>query len=254
MIHDSALKSATAPIAGKTNFPAKLMVGASAILLAVAFNIPFAILAKIYNYPDVLRGSASDALNLFAQAGPVLIWTWYAFAICALALIPLSIALSITPDRLKLSPALAAGAAITGSLSGLTQAIGLMRWVFVVPHLSAVHADAASGEAARVAAESAFDLLNNYGGVAIGEHLGQLLLGLFIVQVAMLQFKERQFITSALGVITTIAIVVGTGEGLALALNSNGDVFSLFTITGFLGFTVWLIASGIRLIIQSARS
>ena len=99
------------------------------------------------------------------MGGPGLILTWYAFGLTALAFVPVAVALSLTAPRLQRWPALAVGAAVAGALAGLTQAIGLMRWVFVIPGLARAHADARATPDARAAAERAFDLLNAYGGV-----------------------------------------------------------------------------------------
>jgi hypothetical protein len=103
---------------------ARPLTGVSAIALAIVFNIPFSILAATYNYPDVLRGPPGEALDLFAAGGASLILTWHAFALSALALAPMAIALSLTPARMSERPALAIGAAITGALAGVTQAMG----------------------------------------------------------------------------------------------------------------------------------
>jgi hypothetical protein len=227
---------------------ARPVTGASAIALAIIFNIPYAILAATYDYPDVLRRPAGEALDLFAAGGAQLILTWHGFALSALALAPMAIALSLTPSRIAEKPGLTIAAAIMGSLAGLAQAIGLWRWVFVVPGLARTHVDPASTPDARLSAERAFDLLNQYGGVAIGEHLGQLLTALFVLMLACLQWSERKRISAVLGLLTTLAIVIGTGEGLAIALGQSGEVFSIATIAGFLGLTVWLIATGIGLL------
>jgi glutaminase len=45
-----------------------------------------------------------------------------------------------------------------------------------------------------------------------------------------------------------LAIAIGTTEGIALALGQSGDLFSIFTIVGFLGLTAWLIATGVTLL------
>jgi hypothetical protein len=223
------------------------LTGACAIALAIVFNIPFAVLGATYEYPDILRRPASEALDLFAASGPSLILTWDAFALSALALAPVAIALALTPRRVAERPGLAVGAAILGALAGVTQAIGLFRWVFVVPGLARVHADAAAAPEARIAAERTFDLINQYGGVAIGEHLGQLLTALFVLLLAVLQWGERRRISALIGLLAALAIVAGTGEGLAIALGESGEVFSLATIAGFGGLTLWLIATGVGL-------
>jgi hypothetical protein len=226
---------------------ARPVTGISAILLAIVFNVPFAILAATYNYPDVLRGPAGEALSLFAAGGPSLILTWHAFALSAFALAPMAVALSLTPKRMAERPALAVGGAVLGALAGVTQAMGLWRWVFVIPALASAYTAPGATAEAQAAAERAFVVLNQYGGVAIGEHLGQWLTALFILCVALLQWNERKRISAVIGFVAALAIAIGTGEGLAIALGQSGDALSMATIGGFLGFALWLIATGIGL-------
>lgn len=223
------------------------LTGASAIALAILFNVPYAILAVTYDYPSVLRRPAGEALDMFAAGGSSLILTWHAFAIAALLLAPLAIALSLTPKAVAEKPALAIGAAIAGALAGLAQAIGLWRWVFVVPGLARTHADPAATPETQRAAELTFDLINQYGGVAIGEHLGQLLTALFVVLLSALQWGDKKRLSASIGFATALAIVLGTNEGVAFALGQSGEAFALATIIGFLGLTVWLIATGVGL-------
>jgi hypothetical protein len=226
---------------------ARPLTGASAIALAIIFNIPYAVLASTYDYPDVLRRPAGEALDMFAAGGPSLIMTWHGFALSALALTLVAIALSLTPQRVAQRPVLSIGAAIIGALAGLAQAIGLWRWVFVIPGLARVHADPASSADAKLAAERAFDVLNQYGGVAIGEHLGQWLTALFVLMLGFVQWNERRRIAAVIGFAAGAAIIAGTHEGVAIALGQPSEIFGLFTIAGFLGLTLWLIATGIGL-------
>ncbi|HWA20926.1 MAG TPA: hypothetical protein VG735_00860 [Caulobacterales bacterium] len=62
------------------------------------------------------------------------------------------------------------------------------------------------------------------------------------------QWKESARICAGIGFATALAIVLGTGEGLAIALGQSGEPFSLATIAGFIGLTLWLIATGIGLL------
>ncbi|MGC5198465.1 DUF4386 family protein, partial [Aphanothece microscopica] len=182
-----------------------------------------------------------------AEGGPALILTWHAFALAALALVPLALALSVDRRRMAETPGLAIAAASFGALAGLTQAVGLWRWVFVVPTLARIQADPASTAEDQAAAARAFEVLNLYGGVAIGEHLGQWLTVFFVASLSMLQWREGSRITSGLGGATALVIAVGTTEGLAIALGRSGDPFALFTIAGFLLLTLWLMATGVGL-------
>lgn len=218
-------------------------LGLAAIALGMGFNVPYAVLAATYDYPAVLRRPASEALALFAEGGAGLILTWHAFAWAALLLAPLAVALALTPANRAASERLAVAAALFGALSAVTQAMGLWRWVFVVPGLARAHAE--GDAAARVAAERAFDLLNAYGGVAVGEHLGQLLLAAFVLCLATLQGRRRLRTSAITGFATAAAIAAGATEGVALALGRDGAAFSLLTIAGFLGLTLWLVMTGL---------
>ena len=65
----------------------RIILGAAALLLAIAFNLPFALLASSFDYPDILRRPAGEVLDAFAAGGAPLILTWYAFALSAVGLI-----------------------------------------------------------------------------------------------------------------------------------------------------------------------
>jgi hypothetical protein len=229
-----------------------ILAGAT-IAYALAFNIPYANLSRIFEYPGVLREPAGEVMALFAAGGAQLILTWHAFALAALLLVPFAIALSLTPARLTTHPALAIGAALAGALAGVTQAMGLWRWVFVVPELSRTYLAPQTSDAARTAAEQTFATLNLYGGVAIGEHMGQWLTALFVLLLSLVQLSEKNRVTAIIGFVTAGAIAVGTTEGLAIALGQPGDVFSMATILGFLGLTAWLIATGLTHLRPSER-
>lgn len=225
--------------------PSQTDVRASAVAQAIFFNIHYAILASTFDYPDILRRPAGEVLDAFSAGGAGLILTWHAFALAALALIPLTLALSLTPPRMVRAPGLAVSAAVLGALAGLAQAIGLWRWVFVIPQLARAHATPGASSETMRSAEAMFEMLNSYGGVAIGEHLGQLLTALFVLTLSRLQLQEGARITALAGFVTAAAIAFGTTEGLALALGTPGDLFSNGTIAGFLGLTLWLILTGV---------
>ena len=79
--------------------PVRPAVGLASIALAILFNVPFSILGATYDYPDILRRPGAEALDRFAAGGNGLILTWHAFALVALALVPMAIFLSLTPER-----------------------------------------------------------------------------------------------------------------------------------------------------------
>jgi hypothetical protein len=208
--------------------------GAATIATAFAFNAAFAALAATFEYPDILRAPAEAVLTAFAAGGTSLILTWYAFALCAIAMIPVSLVIAL---HRGLTPARVA-AAILGALAGLAQAIGLLRWVFAVPKLAEADGNR----------EVAFLILNQWGGVAIGEHLGYLLTAGFLVAMTIADRADGSLIRPALAVTSAALILVGAGEGLALVIGGPAEVLSAASVAGYLGFSAWLIIAGLAMI------
>lgn len=212
-------------------------IGAGTILLALGFNVPYAVLASRFDYPGILREAPERILSAFAEGSAPLVLTWYAFALAAMLFIPVSLGLALGGGRARTQPALAVAAAVLGALAGLTQAMGLLRWVMVVPVL------AANPDGAQL-----FAMLHAYAGVAIGEHLGMLLTAAFLGTMAMLHLTERAQGLAALGGLTAVVIAWGALEGVALALNADGAVFGLGAIVGYLLLTVWLLWAGASMV------
>ena len=126
-------------------------------------------------------------------------------------------------------------AAILGSLAGLAQAIGILRWVFAVPVLAALpEADAAT-----------FAVLNQWGGVAIGEHIGALATAGCLLAMAPLVAGR---IAAALARGSAALMILGAGEGLLLAIGQDGSLLGLAAMVGFLGFSGWLVLAGVSLL------
>jgi len=230
------------------------LLGLFAILLAIAFNIPFSILGSIFDYPDILRQPAALVLNRFHEAGNTLVVTWYGFMFCAILLVPFSIGLSKQLPALAERQGLAKLAAISGALAGVLQAIGLSRWVFVVPMLASQHAGPAATPELKNMIELIFDMLNLWGGVAIGEHLGQIFTCLFVGAIAFAQVRASgrlQRVTGLVGFIAVLGIGIGLGEGIAIGLQVDGSAFSPATVLGYLSFSLWMILTGIGLLSNS---
>ena len=103
----------------------------------------------------------------------------------------------------------------------------------------------------RAALELGFDVLNLWGGVAIGEHLGQILTCLWLALVAAQRWHSTNRLDrvgNGLAVLAIAGISVGLGEGLSVALGSPADLFSLFTILGYLAFSAWMVTLGLSLL------
>ena len=224
--------------------------GIATIALALGFNIPFAILGGTFDYPDILRQPAAMILERFHAGGAGLVLTWYAFMLSAALMVPVAAALSAQVREIGNVPTLRAIAFASGAAAGILQAIGLSRWVFVVPGLARIQADPTATESARAQAQASFDLLNSWGGVAIGEHLGQIFTVLFVASLAIAQIASASRLAKSAGIaglLAALLIALGLGEGIAIATGNAPGMLGLFTVVGYLAFTVWLILTGTSL-------
>lgn len=208
-------------------------IGAALIALALAFNLPYARLASTFDYPGILRSPPETILASLAAGSPVLLATWYAFAACALIFAPLAMAHALT--RITSLPALAVTAAIAGAFAGVLQAMGLLRWVLVMPQLATL-----SDATATVTA------LHAFGGAVIGEHLGQLATALHVGTLAAIHRAEGHRALAATGALTAALVTLGSFETPALAL--PGDPFAMAAIAGYLALTLWLLLAGLSLL------
>lgn len=216
------------------------LAGLSLIFLAIAFNAVFAWLGAIFEYPDILRQPVADILAKFVAGGPTLIFAWAAFMFSAAWLVPTSGWLSAaTAQRgVVTTAALACGVA-----AGLTQAIGLARWVFVVPGLAA----APPSETVTLL----FQALHQYGGVAIGEQLGQLFTALWVLLLSGAQARGGLPARWAwpVGVVASALICVGLAEAYATVLPFDPGVLGLAAPVGFVLLSVWMFISGLGLVL-----
>jgi hypothetical protein len=112
-------------------------VTTSALLIAVpvVFMAGFTGLQMTFGYPDILRQPAGEVLTRFAAGGADLHLYWYAMMASALGIIPAAIGLGMM--LWKRDGFLAALSIAAGLLAGLVQALGLLRWVILVPMLAA---------------------------------------------------------------------------------------------------------------------
>jgi hypothetical protein len=142
---------------------------AGTLLIAVPliFTAGFTGLKMTFEYPGILRQPAAKVLTRFAGAGADLHVYWYAMMFAALLMIGATIAVGLHFwKRDSLLAALSIGA---GVLAGLVQALGLLRWVMLVPGLAAMYVAPGATAAEQSMAIALFDVANHYLGRGVGE-------------------------------------------------------------------------------------
>jgi Domain of unknown function (DUF4386) len=221
-------------------------IGALMVVEAVGYVGLFSVLSAIFDYPAILREPAGDVLRRFAEGGPTLVTIWYGLAATALLFLPVGIILPRALDHdgdPRLTVVVFAGA--LGILATLTQTLGLARWVFLVPFLAATYVDPATTAAGRDAVVIVFESFHRYLGAGVGEHLGYLLTGAWTLFVA-----ARMTTAPGFGRIFAIpAFVAGVGILIGLLEPAGLEVAAVVNAAAYILWSVWLAASGIRLVV-----
>lgn len=234
--------------------------GATALLFilgAVLVNVPYAILIATFDYPDILREPAGTVLVRFQAGGSGLILTWLAFAwagfpiLLALGLLHRVLVAADGEDR---HPYLGIATAI-GVAGAVTQMVGLLRWVFVVPALAGIYTDTASSQTARDASVVTFEAVHQYGGVLIGEHLGQAFTQVWMVLIGVALLRSRSFPTwlGAMGIASAAVYALGHAELIATAI-PGFPYWGLAGLVGSLLWLAWLVALGVYLLLPGREA
>jgi len=229
---------------------ADLLVGLALIALPIAFNIVFADLARTFDYPDILRRDPGEILDRFRAGGTALVLRWWAFMLVAIAFIPIGAA---APDRIAPGTTAAIVTVALAVAAGLVQAIGLVRWPFLVPELARRHGDPAATPAERATVELVFVSSHRLLGVAIGEHLGYLLTGLWTVALSTTILSATNELVADLmavpGVLIGLALVVGSLEFVGPNEPRGWTVAGRLIPIAYVAWSIWLIALGIMFVI-----
>jgi Domain of unknown function (DUF4386) len=227
----------------------RIFTGVLLIALPVAYNVLYTLLARSFDYPDILRRSTAEVLERFAAGGSRLILTWWGFAMSAVLLAPAAVLVSSTfadANATVLSLATAIGV-----LAALVQFLGLIRWPFAVPHLARAAGDPAATAATKDAVDVVFQALNRYLGVAVGEHLGYMFTGLWtgLVGVAVIQSDVLHPAFGIIGLILAALFLIGAMEFVG-SFESGGWKFAGKLVPiAYVGWSLWLLAMGIVLLI-----
>lgn len=224
-------------------------VGLLLIAVPLAFNAAFALLAARFDYPDVLRRPTHEVLAAFRAGGTPLVLLWWAFALTAVLLVPLVVLLPRAIGGAK--PGLMALATTVGVLAAAVQFLGLMRWPFLVPYLARADAEPDASEARREAIDIVFQSANRYLGVAVGEHLGYALTGVWttLVGSALTQIDAVPGWIGVLGVVIGPVLVLCSLEFVGGHERSGWTLAGRLTPGTYVAWSLWLIATGVALLV-----
>lgn len=210
------------------------------IAVPLLFNAGYAALAIRFDYPGILRRPTAEILDRFRAGGSGLVLLWFGFAWSALLFIPVAaLAGVLIPD-----PGLAALSIAVGVVAGSVQALGLLRWVFLVPFLARVQAAGAD----RSTLDLVFQVQHRYLGVAVGEHVGYLMTGAWTIIVAAAGALPLWL--AAPGIAIGAMLVLGALEFVGPFEDRGWKLAGVLVPIGYILWSAWLIALGVLLLVR----
>lgn len=209
-------------------------IGILLISGAIGVLVPYTVLTFIFEYPTILREETGVILAKFHKGGSLLIWTWWAFAILGL---PLLKAFVLIGQKLEQKFSFVRWATILGIIGLLVQVIGLLRWTFVVPVIASNFMT--GNEMTKEASKVAFQVVNQYGGVVLGEHIGQLFTITWTIAMNSAFARLGLFPkwTIWLGYISSAIYLLAQTELFATVIPD----IPVAGPAGFMGSTLWII-------------
>lgn len=210
------------------------------IVVPILFNAFYFSLIARFSYPAILRKPTAEILSRFSAGGSGLILLWWGFAMSAVAFIPVA----ILSGGLVADETVRTAVVSVGILAGLVQALGLLRWVFLVPHL-------ARESAAGTDVDLVFQAFHRYLGVAVGEHLGYLGTGAFTLLLSVGAWAVLPLWLTIPGLVIGAMLVVGALEFVGPFEREGWKVAGVLVPVGYTLWSVWLLVIGVVLLVAS---
>lgn len=224
-----------------------IATGILLIGLPIAFNVFFAALAAVFDYPNILRRPTSEVLARFRAGGSGLVLLWWGFAMTAVVFAP--VVVLVSGQLVGADATLVATATVVGVVAAVVQFLGLVRWPFLVPYLAR---EAETASAARAdAIEIVFQSFNRYLGVAVGEHLGYLLTGTWsvLVGVAALQTDVVPAWVAIAGIVIGAVLALCSLEFVGPFERDGWKLAGAVIPIAYIAWSVWLVGMGIFVLI-----
>jgi len=209
----------------------------------------YLILGTQFGWPDVLDQPGTTALDAFVEAETAARIGFTVFTASSLVLIPA--ALGVQQALAPVGPAGRTFAAF-GVLAAFAQVLGWIRWPLAVPTLADSWRAAEGDEVARASVAASYDVLNAYGGGALGEHLGWLLQAVWAVGLAVVVLRAEVVPGwfARVGAVATVAWAVT----VPVATSARLDALELWGLTAYSVWYVWLLVLGVLLMRRDRRS
>lgn len=225
--------------------PTPMMVyriaGFLALLVLIGFVVPYGLLSA----GGSIDAPAADAFRLFDQQRATVILANYGIALAGILVIPLALLLRDIVGR-HAARGMAVGTNC-GILAGLTLALGAMRWPFLLPRLADTYRDPHTAEATRAAIAVVYQAVDQYAGIAIGEHLAFLFVAIWTLFLGFGLRRSPIFPAWAgwFGIFVASSQFVSGIEHFDLP---GGSVLMTVLIASRIGWGLWLVVLAVVLL------
>jgi hypothetical protein len=209
----------------------------------------FFVLNGAINWPASLGEPARVNLPLILEQPGAVVLGYGAYLAYSLLFLPLSVMLYFVLKERGSSPLLAVAAGV-GIVSALARALGISRWLFLMPFLAETYVDPDTTEATRQTISVVYSAFNEYAG-GVGELLGVTLTGaawIVLTSIALLRSRRFPNWLGILGFLAAALLLPG------LASVAGVEVGSLFTVIGGKVLLIWMFALAFVLVRNSRRA
>ena len=210
------------------------ITGVGAILHAVSMTAGFALLARTFGYPEIIRETPGMILTELNRGAHIVPYLYQSVAYCGLLWIFVAILLKKCFEQETNEVWLEMGY-MSGVLSGLVFLIGLTRWLVLFPWIADLYVT--NGADAKTL-ELLFEAFNIYIGFSVAEHIGFLFLSLSVtfLSIVILRTKLIHSWVGWFGILGGIWVAYGNTEVLhfpfAFLVNRIGpEVLAIWGIT-----------------------
>jgi hypothetical protein len=220
------------------------LTGILFIMGALGVFIPYTILTITFEYPDILRQDVGVVLTKFHAGGNGLIFTWWLFAILGL---PMLVAYKQLGEQLEKKSKSVGWLTTIGIIGLVTQMVGLLRWPFVVPILASNYY--LGDDMAKEITKAMFQVVHQYGGVILGEHIGQIFTIIWVLGITRVMQLNRLAPVWIIGLGYSASFIYLLAQAELFATVMPG--FPVWDLAGLIGSTlwlVWLVSIGIKMI------
>ncbi|MFW6676603.1 DUF4386 family protein [Lacrimispora sp. AGF001] len=164
-----------------TNIVFQKSSGIFIIIVAIGFTLSQIGITKFFNYPEILRQPAQNVLRAYYDKKGKIKPCWVIFSLSSLMLTAIS-GIFYRLLNTNNTPYLIIGT-FFGTAASIFYVIGLMRWVFLADTISSKYMTVNASEKEKDNLIIIFEAFHVYCGNSIGETMGFLCMGLWIIMV-----------------------------------------------------------------------